>query len=109
MTTTPKVLFESKLAEAVETTQYTSDNCKTAIDKLTATNISGTVATITVHLVPPDGAPDSSNAFVKHLVPAQTWPFSEIVGHNMEAGSKISTIAGAANAISIRASGRQFT
>jgi hypothetical protein len=109
MTTTPKVLIPPKLAEAAETTQYTSDNCKTAIDKLTATNITGANATLTVHLVPSGGAAGASNAFSKVIAPGATWTFPEIVGHVLESGDVISTIAGTASALSIRSSGRQFT
>lgn len=109
MTTTIVTLIQPKFAETAETVQYTSDNCKTAIDKLTATNNSGANATITVHQVPASGAAATSNAIVKVLAPGQTWPFPEIVGHNMEAGDALSTIASAASAIWIRASGRKFT
>lgn len=113
MTTTPAVLIKPKLAEITETVQYTSDNCKTAIDKFTAVNTGGSNATLTVHLVSAGGAAAGAvNAISKTLTPAGTpgaeWPFPLIVGHNMDAGDTISTIA-SANTISIRASGRQFT
>lgn len=108
MTTTPKVLIPPKLAETAETTQYTSDNCKTAIDKFTAVNTGGANATLTVHLVPSGGAAAVSNAIAKTIAPGVTWAFPELVGHLLESGDVISTIA-SANTISIRASGRQFT
>lgn len=109
MTTTLKVLINAKLAEAVETTQYTSANCKTAIDKFTATNTSAANASITVHMVPAGGAVATSNAITKTIPPGGTWTFPEIVGHSMEAGDVISTIASVPGAIWTRASGRQFT
>ncbi|MDK6077939.1 hypothetical protein [Massilia varians] len=110
MTTTPKVLIGAKFAEAAETVQYTSENGKTAIDKFTATNRSANAATLTVRLIPVGGAAAESNAVSKTIQPGQTWPFPDsLVGHNMESGDKISTLASAANAISIRASGRVFT
>lgn len=110
MTTTPKVLIDAKFAEAAETVQYTSENGKTAIDKFTATNRSANPATLTVRLIPSGGAAAESNAVSKTIQPGQTWPFPDsLVGHNMEAGDRISTLASAANAISIRASGRVFT
>jgi hypothetical protein len=37
MTVTVKVLIPSKQAENAQTTQYTATNCKTIIDKFTAT------------------------------------------------------------------------
>lgn len=109
MTTTIKALIEAKFAETVETAQYPSNDCKTAIDKLTVTNVSAANATITVHLVPAGGAAGTSNAIVKVIAPGATWTAPEIVGHNLEAGDAVSTIASVANALWIRASGRQFT
>lgn len=115
MTTTPKVLIAPKLAEIAETLQYpltAADSVKTAIDKFTAVNTGAANATLTVHLVPAGGAAGPANAFSKTLTAAGTsgasWPFPDIVGHVLEAGDSISTIASAAT-ISIRASGRQFT
>ena len=109
MTTLIKALIQAKFAEAVETTQYTSTNCKTTVDKFTATNIAGVNSTLTVHVIPSGGAAATSNAIVKVISPGATWTFPEIVGHSLEAGDVLSTLAGTANAIWIRASGRQFT
>lgn len=111
MTTTPKALIQPKLAEIIETVQYpitAADGVKTAIDKFTAVNTGADNATITVHLVPKGGAAGPANAFSKTLPPGGSWPFPNIVGHVLEAGDFISTIASVAT-ISIRASGRQFT
>jgi hypothetical protein len=111
MTTTPKVLIQPKLAEVTETVQYPTtpaDAVKTAIDKFTATNTGGANATLTVHLVPSGGAAGAANAFTKTIAPGASWPFPELVGHVLEAGDAISTIASVAT-VSIRASGRQFT
>lgn len=111
MTTTPKVLIQPKLAEVAETVQYpltAADSAKTSVDKFTAVNTGAANATLTVHLVPAGGAAAASNAFTKVVPPGTTWTFPEIVGHVLEAGDVISTIA-SANTISIRASGRQFT
>lgn len=109
MTTTPKVLIEMKYAETVQTTQYTSTNCKTFVDKITATNNTAANATLTVNLVPPAGAVAAANAITKVVAPGTTWPFPDIVGHLLESGGFISTIAGTANAIELRSTGRQVT
>jgi hypothetical protein len=108
VTTIPKVLIQPKLAEAAETPQYTSDGVKTTIDKFTAVNTGAANATLTVHLVPAGGATGLANAFSKTLTPGASWPFPDLVGHVLEAGDSISTIASVAG-ISIRSSGRQFT
>jgi hypothetical protein len=110
MTTTPKVLIESKFAENVQTNQYTAINCKTSIDKLTATNVTGVNATLTVNLVPPAGAPTTANQLPPvTIAPGKSWPFPDAIGQILEAGGSISTLAGTLNAISIRASGREYT
>lgn len=111
MATTPAVLIEAKFAETAQTDQYTSTNVQTSIDKFTATNVTGVAATITVNLLAPAGAAGTSNAitFTKTIVPGKPYIFPEIVGHVLEVGGKISTIAGTASAIVIRASGRKFS
>lgn len=108
MTTTLKVLIPAKVAETAETTQYTAANCKATIDKFTATNTGGANATLTVHLVTAGGSVATSHTISKTIAPGVTWPFPELVGHSLEAGDAISTIA-SANTISMRASGREIT
>lgn len=111
MTTTPKALIEAKFAEAAETPQYTSTNCKTSIDKFTGTNVTALNATIAVSIVPAAGAAGPLNriTFTKTIAPGKIDLFPELVGHILESGDFISTLAGTASAIVIRATGRQFT
>ena len=49
MTVLVKNLVPAKTVEATQTTQYTATNVTTIIDKFTATNYSGTAATISVN------------------------------------------------------------
>ncbi len=105
MTTTVAVLLEGTFATATGAV-YSSDGCVTAVDKLTATNESEAIATITVQLVSPDGATAS---YSKSLQPGATWPFPEVVGHILAAGGKLAMVCPTASAIRVRASGRQFT
>jgi len=102
------VLIAPKTAENAQTTQYTSTNVTTIIDKFTATNYTATAATLSVNLVTTGGAAGNDNLIVKTktLQPSETYSFPELVGHNLLAGGFISTIAGTASAINIRASGR---
>ena len=51
-----KTLIPSKQAEGSQTTQYTAINCKTIIDKFTATNTSAGNVTISVNLVTSGGS-----------------------------------------------------
>lgn len=105
------VLIPAKIAEAAQTTQYTSTGVVTIIDKFTATNYSGTAATLSVNLVTAADTAGNQNLVVKAktLQPSETYSFPELVGHNLAAGGFISTLAGTATAISIRASGRTIS
>jgi Zn finger protein HypA/HybF involved in hydrogenase expression len=110
MTTTAVALIGSKAAEAAQTTQYTSTGVKTAIDKFTATNVTGGNVTFAVNLVNSGGAAAAANLmFSRTLAAGQCYTCPELVGHILEAGDFISTLAGAATSITIRASGRQIT
>lgn len=108
MATTNRVLIPAKTAEASQTTQYTSVNVTTIIDKFTATNYSGSAATISVNLVTFNDTAGNQNLITKTktLQASETYTFPELVGHVLETGGFISTVAGASNAINIRASGR---
>ena len=111
MTVTARVLIPAKIAENTQQTQYIANGVTTIIDKFTATNYSANAATISVNLVTVAGVAGNDNLIVKTktLQPSETYTFPEIVGQVLNAGDFISTIAGTATAINIRASGRQIT
>jgi len=111
MTVTVKVLIPAKQAENVQTTQYTANNCKTIIDKFTATNTSANNVSISVNLVTSGGSPGSANAitYTRNIAAGEPYTFPELIGHSLEAGGFISTIASAATSLTIRASGREIT
>jgi hypothetical protein len=111
MTVTLTVLIPAKVAENTQTVQYVSSNATTIIDKFTATNFSGTAAVISVNLVTDGETAGNANVITKtrSLQPAEVYIFPEIVGQVLGSGGKISTLAGTANAINIRASGRSVT
>jgi hypothetical protein len=110
MAVSTKVLIPAKTAENTQTTQYTATNVTTIIDKFTATNYSAAAATISVNLVIASGSAGNDNLIVKTktLQPAETYTFPELVGQVIASGGFISTIAGTATAINIRASGREI-
>lgn len=108
---TVKVLIPAKTAENTQTTQYTATGVTTIIDKFTATNYNTTAATISVNLVTSADTAGNQNLIVKTktLQPSETYTFPELVGQVVMAGGFISTIAGTASSINIRASGREIT
>lgn len=111
MTVTVKVLIPAKTAENTQTTQYTASGVTTIIDKFTATNYSGSAATVSVNLVTAADTAGNQNLITKTktLQPAEVYTFPEIVGQVLMPSGFISTIAGTASAINIRASGREVT
>ncbi len=110
MAVTVKTLIPAKEAEGTQTAQYTAVNCRAIIDKFTATNTSGSNATLSVNLIPSAGTAGNDNLIVDAhaIAPGETYTFPELVGQVLESGSFISTLAGAASAITIRASGREI-
>ncbi len=111
MTVTVKVLVPAKTAENSQTTQYTATGVTTIIDKFTATNYSASAATISVNLVTLADTAGNQNLIVKtkSLQAGETYTFPELVGQVLSPSGFISTIAGTASAINIRASGREVT
>jgi len=111
MTVTVSVLIPAKIAENTQTTQYTSNGVKTIIDKFTATNFSASAAVISVNIVSAAGTTGDLNLITKTktLQPTEVYTFPELVGQVMNSSDFISTLAGTATAINIRASGRQIT
>jgi hypothetical protein len=111
MTVTVKVLVPAKIVENSQTTQYTATGVTAIIDKFTATNYSGSAATISVNLVTVSGSAGNLNLITKTktLQPAEVYTFPELVGQVLGIGDFISTIAGTATAINMRVSGREVT
>lgn len=111
MAVTVKPLIPAKIAENTQTTQYTASGVTAIIDKFTATNYGATTTTLSVNLVTSADTAGNQNLIVKtkSLQPSETYTFPEIVGHVIAPGGFISTIAGAATSVNIRASGREVT
>ena len=111
MTVTVRVLIPAKIAEAAQTTQYTANGVTTIIDKFTATNYSASAATLSVNLVTVSGSAGDANLITKTktLQPAEVYTFPELVGQVLAPSGFISTLAGTATAINIRASGREVS
>jgi hypothetical protein len=106
-----KVLIPAKIAENTQTTQYTANGVTTIIDKFTATNYSGSAATLSVNLVTALDGAGNQNLIVKTktLQASETYTFPELVGAAIAPSGFISTLAGTASAINIRASGREIS
>jgi len=110
MTTTVDDIIPAKNAESSNTTQYTSTNKKTIIDKFTATNTTGGALTLSINLVTSGGSAGATNLIVdaQSINANSTYVSTEVVGHTLDSGDFISTNA-SATGVTIRASGRIVT
>lgn len=111
MAVTPKVLIPAKQAENAQTAQYTASAARAIIDKFTVTNTSAGNVTLSVNLVTTGGSAGAANLVIdaRAIAPDETYTCPELVGHVLEAGGFISTIASAATSLTIRCSGREIT
>lgn len=111
MATVVKNIIPRKQAENVQTGQYTATGVKCVIDKFTATNTTGSTATLSVNLVANGQAASASNLVVqnKAILPGQCYTFPELVGQCLEPGGFISTLASSSAALTISATGREIS
>lgn len=111
MSVTPSVLLEAKYAENSQTTQFTQGTGKAIIDKFTVTNVTASNATLGVNLVASGGAASAANLIVddRIIAPGESYTLPSVVGHVLNSGDFISTIADTASALVIRISGRLIT
>jgi hypothetical protein len=111
MAVTLKVLVPPKQLENSQTSQYTATNVRAIIDKATVTNTSASNVTLSVNLVTVSGSAGAANLIIdtRTIVPDETYLCPELVGQVLEAGSFISTIAGAGTSLTMRVSGREVS
>jgi hypothetical protein len=110
MTTTVAAIIQSKAVETAEMKQYTSENGKTIIDKFDVCNTTTAAIPFTVRIVPAGGVADATNTLLsaKSIAAGETYRCPEIVGHALENGDFVSTLAGTAG-LTLRTSGRKVT
>lgn len=110
MTITVQNFIAPKFAENVQTAQFTVTGGKAIIDNFTVLNTSASNVTFAINIVPFGGAVGASNLVLsREIAPNETYICPEMVGKVLEDGWVISTLAGAASALAIAASGRLVT
>lgn len=114
MSTTQVNIVPSKHLENTRTTQYTSGSVqgstvRTLLDKCTVINTSTVAATFSLNLVNASSTVGDSNLLVdeRRVEPGEVYDCPEVIGQILQEGQAISTIASAANALSLRISGRE--
>jgi hypothetical protein len=111
LSVTVKVLVPPLQLQATQTTQYTATSIRAIIDKATVTNTDTVSRTFSVNLVTSGGSAGSANLVIDNrtVQPDETYTCPELVGHALEPGGFISTIASAASALTFRVSGREIS
>jgi hypothetical protein len=112
MTVLARTLVQPLQLTTSDVTQYTAPaNTRTIIDKMTATNTTGTAATLTVNLVTSAGSAGVTNTVIsaQSVAAGATYICPEAVGHILNPGDFISAKAGTATAITFRVSGREVS
>ena len=106
-----KSIIPSKYAENSQTTQYTATGCKARLDKFTATNVTGTAATLSVNLVASGGTAGANNKIIstRTIAAGESYVCTPLMGQVLEAGGFISVIAGTASAVVISCAGVEIT
>lgn len=104
-------LIPAKQAESTQTTQFTAEGIAAVIDKFTVTNTTQNNEQLTVNIVDFQTLPDESNVILDTITvePGKTYLCPEIVGHSLDQGSFISTIASKELSLTIMSSGRKIS
>ena len=109
--TQPKRLVEgSQLGTGVATFYTAPANTRTRILLVTVTNTTGTAQTVTLHLVAPGGSASASNMVTsaRNVAAGQSVVLYE-AAHNLESAGSIQALASAGTALTLMASGVEFS
>ncbi len=111
MTVRSIALIPAKQVENAQTTQYTAVNVTTYIDKFTVTNTTSSNITFSANVVTVAGTAGADNLLInlRTIAPKETYACTELIGQVLQPGDFISTIAGAATSLTMRASGREIS
>ena len=112
MAVTTKAIIPAKQAENSQTTQYTCpSSTRCVIDKFSVCNTTTGHVVFSINLVNSGGSASAANRFLslKAIAPDEDYSCPEIIGHVLEPGDFISTLASAATSLTIRSSGREIS
>lgn len=109
MTVVAQTLIQAKYAVSAFEVQYSPSGARTIIDKFTATNNGTSPVEFSLFLVPNGQSVGNAQHRLlnrREIEPKACYTCPEIVGHVMESGDSIVTLASVGGSITIRASGR---
>lgn len=105
-----KCLVQPKYMDTSQTGQYSS-SARSVIDKFTVTNTAAGNVEFSVNLVPSGNSASNANLLIdrRTLAADECYRCPELVGHVLDAGDIISTIAYTGSALVLRVSGREIS
>lgn len=112
MSVLAKCLINSQFAPATTGNLYAAPaNVRTIIDKFTVTNTTASAATLTVHIMPSGGSLGAGNIIVsaQSIAAGALVDFTALQNHILNSGDSIQVLSGTANALTIRANGREVS
>lgn len=111
MAITPRRMVSGSQLTTSAATYYTATNVKAQIQALTLTNTSAGAVTVTVYLVPDGGTAGDSNTVLdtKSINAGESYKVIEAIGQWLEAGGTIQALASSATAITLVASGIEYS
>lgn len=109
MTTTQTVILDTQYISD-SATNYVATN-KTIVDKVTVTNVTTGRVVYDAHIINSGDALGVVNKIIdgRGVEPSRNDYAYELVGHVLDAGDAFSFVAGAADSLNIRVSGRVIT
>lgn len=111
MAITIKNIIPARFVPSAQTTIYKAVNCRTVIDKFTATNTALATVTVTINIVASGGTPGVINSIIleKQLQSHETYSFPDLVGQVLEPNDYISIICSTGGVLVVTSSGREIT
>jgi hypothetical protein len=96
---------------ATQSAQYTASAVKAVIDKCTVVNTSSVNVSFSLNIVSSGNTAGVDNLVIDAVTiePNETYMCPETIGHILEAGSFISTLASVATSLTLRISGRELS
>lgn len=110
-TTNRRIIAGSQLTTSAATYYTAPAGTRCVVKRLTLTNTSAGVATVTIYLVPSGGSASDANTITdtRALAAGETWDCASAEGHVVEAGGLVQALASAATSVTIIGSGVEIT
>lgn len=107
----PKRLVDGSQLDTTIATYYTATNVRARIDAIVLTNTTAGAETVTLHIVPSGGTADDTNCVLsaKSIAAGASYVPPGAIGQWLEDGGTLQALASAVTAITLVASGVEYS